>query len=69
MVLPCDKADMEMFRASTDISLEDAAQNAYFGTISGCMEELNLKLQFLAFFAIATIKIGPFKKSCKIGTG
>jgi hypothetical protein len=38
-------------------------------SISGCVEELNLKLQFLAFLAIATIKIVPFKKSCKIGTG
>jgi hypothetical protein len=45
------------------------ATKCLFGTIGGWVEELNLKLQFLAIFVISTRKIGPFKKSCKIGAG
>ena len=60
MALPCDKADMALFRASTDITLGDGARCLFWHdrwTPGGA-----LKLQFPELYAIVTRKFRTVQK-------
>ena len=67
MALPCDATDMELFRASTDISIGDGSRCLFWH--DRWLPGGALKLQYPELFAIATRKARTFRRRCKTGIG